>query len=100
MTTIVEEKAPVLQIRHISKRFDTTQALDDVSLDLYPGEIHAVMGENDAGKSTLIKIMTGVYHAHEGEILRDGNRSRWLTRWMRRPMALRRFIRSRWSIQI
>jgi rhamnose transport system ATP-binding protein len=70
MTTIVEEKAPVLQIRHILKRFDTTQALDDVSLDLYPGEIHAVMGENDAGKSTLIKI--GVYHAHEGEILRDG----------------------------
>jgi rhamnose transport system ATP-binding protein len=70
--TSVEAKAPVLQIKHISKRFDTTQALDDVSLDLYPGEIHALMGENGAGKSTLIKIMTGVYHADEGEILQDG----------------------------
>ena len=68
-----EAKLPVLQMRHISKRFDTTQALDDVSLDLYPGEIHALMGENGAGKSTLIKIMTGVYHPDDGEILLDGN---------------------------
>ena len=69
----VETKTPVLQIRHISKRFDTTQALDDVSLDLYPGEIHALMGENGAGKSTLIKVMTGVYHPDEGEMLLDGS---------------------------
>jgi rhamnose transport system ATP-binding protein len=68
----VEAKEPVLQMRHISKRFDTTQALDDVSLDLYPGEIHALMGENGAGKSTLIKIMTGVYHPDDGEMLLDG----------------------------
>jgi rhamnose transport system ATP-binding protein len=72
MMTSVEAKAAVLQIRHISKRFDTTQALDDVSLDLYPGEIHALMGENGAGKSTLIKIMTGVYHQDEGQMLLDG----------------------------
>ncbi len=72
MMTSVEAKAPILQIRHISKRFDTTQALDDVSLDLYPGEIHALMGENGAGKSTLIKIMTGIYHSDKGEMLLDG----------------------------
>jgi rhamnose transport system ATP-binding protein len=63
---------PILQVRHISKRFDTTQALDDVSLDLYPGEIHALIGENGAGKSTLIKIMTGVYHSDQGEMFLDG----------------------------
>lgn len=60
---------PVLQMRGISKRFDTTQALDDVSLSLFPGEIHALLGENGAGKSTLIKIMTGIYPPDEGEIL-------------------------------
>jgi rhamnose transport system ATP-binding protein len=65
-------ESPLLEMRHISKRFDMTQALDDVSMALYPGEIHALMGENGAGKSTLIKIMTGVYHPDEGEILLDG----------------------------
>ena len=63
---------PVLQIKHISKRFDTTQALDDVSLNLFPGEIHALLGENGAGKSTLIKIMTGIYSPDEGELSLDG----------------------------
>ncbi len=56
----------------ISKRFDATQALGAVSLTLYPGEVHALVGENGAGKSTLIKIMTGVYPADEGDILIDG----------------------------
>ncbi len=66
------ERAPVLRIRHISKRFDATQALDDVSLDIFPGEVHALVGENGAGKSTLIKIMTGVYQPDTGEILLNG----------------------------
>jgi len=72
MMASVEAKVPVLQMRHVSKRFDTIRALDDVSLDLYPGEVHALLGENGAGKSTLIKIMTGVYHPDEGEMLLDG----------------------------
>src|SRR4051812_24570285 len=66
------QKKPLLEMRHIAKRFDTTQALDDVALSLYPGEIHALLGENGAGKSTLIKIMTGIYQPDQGEILLDG----------------------------
>jgi rhamnose transport system ATP-binding protein len=63
---------PILEMQHISKRFDMTQALEDVSLDLQPGEIHGLVGENGAGKSTLIKIITGVYRPDQGEILLDG----------------------------
>ena len=64
--------APILEMRNIAKRFDATQALDDVSLTLYPGEVHALLGENGAGKSTLIKIITGVYQPDRGEILLAG----------------------------
>src|SRR5579863_6594433 len=60
---------PVLEIRGVSKRFDATQALDDVSLTLHAGEIHALLGENGAGKSTLIKIITGVHQPDRGQIL-------------------------------
>ena len=64
--------APVLEMRHIAKRFGGTQALDEVSLTLAPGEVHALLGENGAGKSTLIKIMTGVYQPDRGEIRLGG----------------------------
>src|SRR5215203_6144951 len=67
------EERPVLEMVHVSKRFGATQALEEVSLTLYPGEIHALLGENGAGKSTLIKIMTGVQQQDSGEVLIDGN---------------------------
>jgi rhamnose transport system ATP-binding protein len=59
-------------MRGIAKRFDATQALEDVSLTLHAGEIHALLGENGAGKSTLIKIMTGIHQPDRGEILLAG----------------------------
>ena len=65
---------PVLEMRGVSKRYGEIQALDGVSLDLIPGEIHALLGENGAGKSTLIKVMTGVVQPDIGDILIDGQK--------------------------
>ncbi len=63
---------PIMQLRGVSKSFGMTHALTDLSLDLYPGEVHALVGENGAGKSTMIKIMTGVYQPTAGDIHVDG----------------------------
>jgi len=63
---------PVIEMRGIHKFFAGVHALKGVSFDLYPGEIHALVGENGAGKSTLIKIMSGVYDASDGEYFIDG----------------------------
>jgi ribose transport system ATP-binding protein len=58
--------APVVTLRGVSKTFAGTRALRHVDLDFYPGEIHAVCGENGSGKSTMIKILSGVYRADSG----------------------------------
>ncbi len=57
-----------VEVIGISKRFGATQALDNVSLKLFPGEVHAFAGENGAGKSTLGKIISGLYTADSGEL--------------------------------
>lgn len=62
----------LIELRHIGKRFGGVKALDDVSLAIRPGEIHCLAGENGSGKSTVIKIMSGVYTPEDGEILIDG----------------------------
>lgn len=64
---------PVLELRSVSKSFAATHALKDMSLSIFPGEVHAIVGENGAGKSTLIKIMTGIHRPDAGE-LRVGGR--------------------------
>lgn len=64
----------ILELRGITKTFPGVKALDNVQFQLRPGEIHALMGENGAGKSTFIKVITGVHDPDEGEIVVDGKR--------------------------
>jgi len=66
------KKEPLLIARNITKKFPGVVALDDVSVEFFPGEVHAVVGENGAGKSTLMKIMAGAYSSDEGEVILNG----------------------------
>ncbi len=66
---------PILEMRHVSKTFPGVRALNDVELTVYPGEVHALMGENGAGKSTLMKILSGAYTADPGAEIRIGGKS-------------------------
>jgi ABC-type sugar transport system ATPase subunit len=59
---------PLLHAANLTKRFGGLTAVDNVSLDVYPGEVVGLVGDNGAGKSTLIKMISGVYRPDEGEI--------------------------------
>lgn len=76
---------PMLSVRNLVKRFGGLTAVNHVSLDVYPGEVVGLVGDNAAGKSTLIKCISGVYQADEGEIFFQGQRI-----YFARPMDARR----------
>ena len=63
---------PLLETRHVVKRFGGVTALKDVSLRVDAGTVHGLLGENGAGKSTLVKIVAGVHRPTEGDVLLDG----------------------------
>ena len=67
---------PVVELKHITKRFARVLANDDVSMTIHKGEVVALLGENGAGKSTIMKILYGLYHATSGEIYIDGKEYR------------------------
>ena len=66
----------MIEMRGISKAFPGVQALRDCSLEVYQGEVHALLGENGAGKSTLMKILTGIYQADAGKIVFNGRETK------------------------
>src|ERR1700752_1204459 len=69
----LNSQQPILEVRKISKSFPGVRALKNVDLRIWPGEVHALMGENGAGKSTLMKVLEGAYRPDSGSILLDGN---------------------------
>jgi ribose transport system ATP-binding protein len=71
-TTDAAPSGELLEARAVSKAFAGVQALSNVSLDVRPGEVHALLGENGAGKSTLVKVISGVLRPDEGDVLFRG----------------------------
>jgi ABC-type sugar transport system ATPase subunit len=69
-----DRATPALQLRGVKKFFGSVSALENVALDAYSGEVHAIVGDNGAGKSTTIKIITGIHSADEGDVLVQGER--------------------------
>ncbi len=64
--------SPIVSLRGITKQFPGVCACDQIDLDVFPGQIHALLGENGAGKTTLMKILSGMYQPDAGEIWIDG----------------------------
>lgn len=63
---------PLVEMRHMNKAFGGIKAVDDITIDLYPGEVVGVLGHNGAGKSVLMKMLSGAIERDSGEILIDG----------------------------
>ncbi|WP_183597282.1 sugar ABC transporter ATP-binding protein [Paenibacillus phyllosphaerae] len=70
-------EAPVMRMEEVNKSFSGVQVLHDMQIELYKGEVHALMGENGAGKSTLMKIMAGVHRPDSGTIRYKGQEVSW-----------------------
>lgn len=73
VSNLAEEKY-VVEMRHITKEFGTFKANDDVNLQVRPGEIHALLGENGAGKLTLMNMLSGLLEPTSGEIWMNGEK--------------------------
>lgn len=68
------ERKPVVEMRNIYKRFGGVHAVENMSLEVFPGEVLGVLGHNGAGKSTLIKMLSGAYPIDNGDIVIDGKK--------------------------
>lgn len=85
----------LLAVRNLSKSFPGVQALNRVEFELFPGEVHALVGENGAGKSTLIKILSGAYVPNEGEIILNGQQFKSLNPSLAQSLGIRTIYQER-----
>src|SRR5205085_2721853 len=77
MTATAVGQAPLLEVRNVSKYFGNVNALQDISVSVGAGEVTCVLGDNGAGKSTFIKILSGVHQHDEGELYVEGEETRF-----------------------
>jgi ABC-type sugar transport system ATPase subunit len=78
---MTQNRTPLLEMQGVSKTFPGVMALNSVDLKIYPGEVHALIGENGAGKSTLIKILSGAQTADTGKIILRGKEITFHNPW-------------------
>jgi len=76
---VTATEPPLLELVGVSKSFDAVRALREVSIAMHPGEVHALAGENGAGKSTVVRIIGGEHQPDEGQLLLDGSPERFLS---------------------
>ena len=89
MTDASQDGTPLVELRDVRVSFGGVHAVDGVTIDLYPGEVVALVGGNGAGKTTLVRTLSGAHPADSGEILIEGKPAdiRWR---LRRTSTLRR----------
>ena len=76
---MAENRQPVIEMKGIVKEFFGVKALNNMNLDVLPGEVHCLVGENGAGKSTLMKVLSGAYRPEAGEIISFGKSRPFMT---------------------
>lgn len=68
----IAQEQPFVELKHINKSFPGVKVLEDISIQFFPGNVHVLLGENGAGKSTIIKIIAGIYQPDQGEVVIEG----------------------------
>jgi ABC-type sugar transport system ATPase subunit len=72
-TAAADGRVPLLRLSGVGKNFGPVQALSDINLEIYPGEVLALVGDNGAGKSTMIKTISGIWSPDSGQVFWEGN---------------------------
>ena len=85
---MAEKPIPVIEMINIVKKFPGVVALDNMSIDLYPGEIHCLVGENGAGKSTLMKVLSGAHRPDSGTIKVEGESYDFMTSALAKELGI------------